>query len=326
MENRDYPYQSILAPHIRNFLEEKRGLGFIYNGMAYQLYRLDQYWSLHGYQSMDMSPERLDDWTKALPAEGKSSQRGRICAVRSFGSYLIALGLNSYIPLVGIGGDHPVVHILTKDELRHLFEVIDSYIPQTGYKADIRMANEYPLIFRLLYCCGMRNNEVCSLKMSEVDFNSGIITLQDTKNQKDRLVYCPSDLLKLMQQYHRWIVRTVGYEPFWLFPGRNIENHIPKTTIDKVFKEFWRKTGASENCEKDPTPHSLRHTFVVDRLNSWILEGMDINVMSAYLSKFLGHQSWDESFYYYHLVDDAFRIVKSRDTMSQDIIPEVRRR
>ena len=93
-----------------------------------------------------------------------------------------------------------------------------------------------------------------------------------------------------------------------------------------MFKEFWRKTGASENCEKDPTPHSLRHTFVVDRLNSWILEGMDINVMSAYLSKFLGHQSWDESFYYYHLVDDAFRIVKSRDTMSQDIIPEVRRR
>jgi len=53
---------------------------------------------------------------------------------------------------------------------------------------------------------------------------------------------------------------------------------------------------------------------------------MDINVMSAYLSKFLGHQSWDESFYYYHLVDDAFRIVKSRDTMSQDVIPEVRRR
>ena len=108
--------------------------------------------------------------------------------------------------------------------------------------------------------------------------------------------------------------------------SEKLENHIPKTTIDKVFKEFWRKTGASENCEKDPTPHSLWHTFVVDRLNSWILEGMDINVMSAYLSKFLGHQSWDESFYYYHLVDDAFRIVKSRDTMSQDVIPEVRRR
>ncbi|MBR3429454.1 MAG: tyrosine-type recombinase/integrase [Clostridia bacterium] len=326
MEYRDYPYQSILAPYIRNFLEEKRGLGFIYNGMAYQLFRLDQYWSLHGYQSMDMSPERLDDWIKALPSEGKSSQRGRICAIRSFGSYLIALGLNSYIPLVGIGGDHPVVHILTKDELRQLFEVIDSYIPKTRCKADLRMANEYPLIFRLLYCCGMRNNEVCSLKMSAIDFNAGIIELQDTKNQKDRLVYCPADLLKLLQQYHHWIIWTTGYEPYWLFPGRNLENHIPKTTIDKVFKEFWEKTSTSENCEKDPTPHSLRHTFVVDRLNSWILERIDITVMSAYLSKYLGHQSWDESIYYYHLVDDAFKIVKSRDTMSPDVIPEVRRR
>lgn len=66
--------------------------------------------------------------------------------------------------------------------------------------------------------------------------------------------------------------------------------------------------------------------MVVDRINKWILEGVDINVMFVYLSKFLGHENPDESFYYYHMVADAFKIIRQRDTISQKVIPEVRRR
>ena len=39
---KEYPYQSALAPYIRDFLSEKRALGFIYEGKSYQLFRLDQ--------------------------------------------------------------------------------------------------------------------------------------------------------------------------------------------------------------------------------------------------------------------------------------------
>lgn len=326
MEYKDYPYQSVLAPHIRNFLEEKRKLGFIYDVMAYQLFRLDQYWHSHGYQEISMTPEKLDEWIKALPDESRSSQNQRIGAARSLGCYLIALGLNSYVPLIGVGEDHPVIHILSKNECQQLFAEIDNYVPETRNPADFRMANEYPIIFRLYYCCGMRNNEVCSLRVSDIDFRTGIISIYNGKNQKDRLVYLPDDLLQLIQQYHTWLVHNLGYEPEWLFPGRFPDRHITKGNVDKRFKNLWYRTEASQNCEKVPTPHCLRHTFVVDRINSWILGGVDLNNMASYLSKFLGHQDWDETFYYYHLVDDAFRIVQSRDTVSMDVIPEVRRR
>ena len=85
-------------------------------------------------------------------------------------------------------------------------------------------------------------------------------------------------------------------------------------------------TASSKHCDKKPTPHSLRHGFVVDRINKWIIDGVDINVMLTYLSKYLGHNGPDDSFYYYHLVMGAFNIIKQKDTISDYVFPEVRRR
>ena len=48
-----------------------------------------------------------------------------------------------------------------------------------------RMAREYPVLFRLIYCCGLRNNEACSLKICDVDLENGLITLYRTKGNKD---------------------------------------------------------------------------------------------------------------------------------------------
>jgi integrase len=323
---RDYPYQSVLAPYIRNYISEKRSLGYIYNVKGYQLYRFDQYWIRSGYEDARMTSERLEEWVCALPGESKSSQSSRVGAARGLAVYLNTLGMESYVPIISIGSDHRQIHLLDKTELRELFSVIDAYVPRSIARSDYRIADEYPIMFRLYYCCGMRNDEVCSLKTSDIDLEKGIITIYDGKGNKDRLVYLPEDLRILIGMYFRSLKRNLGYVPFWFFPGRDPDKHSPKTSIDKRFREFWHTTPSSKHCDKDPTPHSLRHGFVVDRINRWILEGVDINVMFIYLSKYLGHKNPDESFYYYHLASEAFRIIREKDTMSADVIPEVKRR
>ena len=323
---RNYPYQSALAPYIKDYISEKRSLGFIYNTKGYQLYRLDQYWVKNDFNDARLTSERLEEWTCALPGESKSSQGSRIGAARGLSVYLNTLGMKCDIPILNIGRDRRQVHLLDKTELHELFAVVDSYVPQSAARSDSRMADEYPIMFRLYYCCGMRNNEACSLRASDIDLEKGIITVYDGKNNKDRLVYLPEDLRILASRYFQSLKKALGYEPYWFFPGRNPDKHVPKTSIDKKFRAFWHKTPSSNTCDKDPTPHSLRHGFVVDRINKWILEGVDINVMFIYLSKYLGHKNPDESFYYYHLASDAFRIVRQKDTMSDDVIPEVRRR
>ena len=325
-EYRDYPYESALAPYMRDFVAEGRSLGFIYDGKAYQLYRLDQYWITNGYDDIHITPERLEDWVCALPGESRSSQAGRIGAAKSLAMYMNSLGISSYVPLISVGVDHNRIHIMDNTERAEFFEAVDTYVPFTSNPADHRMADEYPIIFRMYYCCGMRNNEVCSLRTTDVDLENGIITIIDGKNQKDRMVYMPEDLRMLSCKYFESLKGRLGYVPYWFFPGRYPEKNIHKSTIDSVFSKFWDMTAASAYCDKKPTPHSLRHGFVVDRINSWVLEGIDVEVMFVYLSKYLGHKDPDESFYYYHLAKDAFRIVRQKDTASNEVIPEVRRR
>lgn len=322
---KDYPFRSVLAPYIQAYIAEKRTLGFTYNDKGYQLYRLDKYWEEHSFDNPHLTLEKLDDWLCAFPGESRGSHGTRISAVKGLAIYLNVHGVECDVPFLSVGRDHPLIHVLDHTELLEFFDITDSYVPASVNEADFRMANEYPVIFRLFYCCGLRNNEACSLKVSEVNFEKGIITILDGKNHKDRLVYLPEDLRVLLVQYYSHLKDCLGFMPVWMFPGRNPVNHINKGSVDRKFKHFWYRTKSSAHCSKAPTPHSLRHGFVVDRLNSWILAGIDINSMFIYLSKYLGHHDPNESFYYYHLVNDAYRILRQKDTISADVIPEVKR-
>ena len=107
--------------------------------------------------------------------------------------------------------------------------------------------------------------------------NKGIITIVDGKKHRDRLVYLPEDLRILINKYYGYLKNELGEESEWLFPGRFPKGRVLKTSIDRNYHDFWDKTSASERCDKRPTPHSLRHGFVVDRLNKWIKAGVAIN-------------------------------------------------
>lgn len=126
-------------------------------------------------------------------------------------------GIPSYIPVLSVGADHKTVHVLSRKELKELFEQVDSYKPAGINPADFRMAREYPLMFRLYYCCGMRNNEVCMLETTDADLKNGIITVRDGKNRKDRLVYLPEDLRILLEKYLAYITKELAASRFICF-------------------------------------------------------------------------------------------------------------
>lgn len=325
-EIRKYTYTSVLGPYIDDFINEKRALGYIYNAEAYELYRLDNYWNDHCYSDPCMSFEMLDEWLSAKPGEGKTGHNRRIIAARLLAVYLNSLGIPAYVPLISVQPSKNKVHVLSLEEIRELFTIIDTCLPNRWCKVNYRLAKQYQVIFRLYYCCGMRNNEVCSLAVKDIDFESGIITVRNGKGHKDRLVYLPKDLKEMIKALHTYLVKDLGTEPYWMFPGNNPDKHVSKNNIDTRFRFFWSKTEASKHCDKNPTPHCLRHTFVVHRLNEWILRGEDLGVMFSYLCKYLGHKDPAETFYYYHLVNEAFEIIRTKDKTAISVIPEVRRR
>ncbi|MDU1508106.1 MAG: hypothetical protein E6896_08060 [Clostridium butyricum] len=52
-------------------------------------------------------------------------------------------------------------------------------------------------------------------------------------------------------------------------------------------------------------------------------EGIDLNVMMPYLSQYLGHSSPEETYYYFHQVQEIFETIKKKDSISTMVIPEV---
>ena len=231
-----------------------------------------------------------------------------------------SLGINSYIPNQTASTATTVPHILSSEELKVFFEVVDSYLPNK--KKWHRFSMEYQVLFRLYYCCGLRLAEACNLRINDVDLNEGILRIMQSKGDKDRLVYMANDMTELCRKYHQKMVSILPSAE-WFFPGKDCSRPIQKNNLDKKFKQVWNVTPFADTCDKAPTIHALRHTFVVNRMNEWMMEGIILNAIMPYLARYLGHSSVEGTFYYYHQVDRAFQIVRNKDVLSDKVIPEV---
>lgn len=129
--------------------------------------------------------------------------------------------------------------------------------------------------------------------------------IMQSKGRKDRMVYLSEDLTELLREYVFKLSSVFLCQSVWFFPARNPEQQLSNVTIDKRFRDSWAKTPFAKNCDRNPTVHCLRHSFVVKRMNLWMEEGVSLKEMLPFLSKFLGHTSPEETLYYYHQVDSA---------------------
>jgi integrase/recombinase XerD len=184
------------------------------------------------------------------------------------------------------------------------------------------LAWTYRVLFRLFYCCGLRLSEACYLPRSCVDLNSATLQVLQSKGNKDRLVFLSDDVRVMCRKYDE-LMQDIAPQRQWFFPGWHLDHPIWRTSVDRKFAEFWNKTPFAAKVAKKPTVQSLRHTFVVDKMNEWMDNGVDTAVMMPYLSRYLGHASISETQYYFHTIEQAFPIVRDRDAAIQSIIPEV---
>lgn len=319
-----YEYTSAFAPSINDYIQSHRSAGFKFDNPAYWLYRFDQYCVEQNVKESALTKTLYDKWSERLPTETKVTQNNRLQALRGFSLYLNTMGIQSYIPLNLPRPEKIVPYLMTDHDIREFFEQVDLYKTVSSSGVFHRLSFEYKILFRLIYCCGLRNNEACTLKKEHVDLVHGSLVLHHTKGNKERIVYIPEDLNALCSEYLTWLNNEPGCgSSEWFFPGKDSNKHIPKTSIDRKFNEFWNNTAASKKCDKKPTVHCLRHAFVIKRVNLWMEQNISLKVMLPYLSNYLGHKGPIETFYYYHQVEDVFKTVRNKDLTSPFVIPEV---
>lgn len=315
--------KSLIAPYIDGLLEEKHANGYSYECEELVLNRFDTYCFNKKLNSPEITKAFLSDWMEQSETEGAFQRGKRISCVRQLLLFMASCGINVYIPHDFCHFKRALPHIFEPEELVSFFKEVDSYCPPLNRPRYMhRLANEYRLLFRWYLCCGLRNSEAAGIRTENVDLVTGILTIIDSKGHKDRLVYLPDDLLESTKRYHSYLTEIMDEETEWFFPGMDPAHPLPNATVDSVFNRFWNKTPYA-GCRNKPTVHDFRFSYVVSRMNLWSANGVDLQVMMPYLSRYLGHKSTNETLYYYYLVQEAYKTIEKKDTIADDVIPEV---
>lgn len=315
-----YTFESVFAPYITGLVEQKRADGFSYVDGERLLKRFDTFCKESFPEADIITYELAAEWSVLRPTENRGYRDNRMAALRQLSLYMLSLGMVAHVPRNYSKSQKPMLYIPTREEMTAFFKEMNTWkSPQKRYQ---RFIDECKMMFLLYYCCGMRVSEARLLKKEHIDWGNGILTIFASKGHKDRLVYLPQDGIGILEEYLKHIEKIVPDSP-WMFPGENPSQPISHIPVESRFNNCWARLPFAANANKRPTPHCLRHAFVVERLNDWMLRGIDTRQMLAYLSNYLGHKSPSETFYYYHLVKKAFTIIKQKDKVSDCVIPEV---
>ncbi len=303
-------FRGPLGEHIEGLLQHKRALGYQYDTPVRTLQRFGQFCVALNWTAPRLDKALVDAWNQKRPHEAHATWKGRIQVVRQLALYMARLGLPTYVVPTGTlpKGPRYVPHIFSEAELTAFFRQVDAcpYCAEVPYRHCTM-----PLIFRLLYGCGLRLSEALHLHIADVDVGAGVLTIREAKFHKDRLVPITEGLrerfLAYLQQVHRF--SDPAESVFWL-----AEHHpVSGGCVYKNFRRFLWQAGISHGgWGKGPRVHDFRHTFAVHCLKGWVRDGKDLAAYLPLLKTYLGHYSFQDTAYYLRLTAELYPDITAR--------------
>jgi integrase len=314
-------FESQFAEHIQRFIQQKNALGFPYAESIRILSNFDKFCLVKFPAETVLTKELCMAWAVRSNTEHNNAFRNRLMPVREFARYLNRIGEQSYIlpPNFARKGPRHIPHIFTEEEIAVFWRALDNIQPRGGFPIRHLVI---PMIFRLIYCCGLRPVEARKLRVENVDLNRGRIDILESKGHKDRIVMMADDVAELCRQYHEKVCR--------IMPGRELlfpdsDGHLyTKRWIEKTFRIMWAKIGIQQSGNNPPRIYDFRHTFATHRLYQWMREGKELSAQLPYLSAYMGHAQLSDTYYYIHFVPGLFEIMSGLDFSSYEkLLPEV---
>jgi len=176
---------------------------------------------------------------------------------------------------------------LNVDEIGKLFDAID--LSSTEGERNKTM-------LEFLYGCGLRVSEMTNLKISDVRFNDGFISVIG-KGNKQRLVPAGEGALRQLQVYIHQVRCHIniqkGQEDYIFLNNRG--KKLSRVMVFYIIKNLAEKAG----IRKTISPHTFRHSFATHLIEG----GADLRAVQ----EMLGHASITTTEIYTHLDRDYLR-------------------
>ncbi len=142
-------------------------------------------------------------------------------------------------------------------------------------------------VIELLFATGMRISELCSLKPSDIDFESSNILIYG-KGAKERIIQLGNQeviaALVLYQETFKKDIEFCGY-----FFVNRLQHKLSEQSVRFMINHYAELAGISQHI----TPHMFRHSFAT------LLLEQDVDI--RYIQRMLGHSSISTTEIYTHV-------------------------
>ena len=320
-EFNDFTFHSKFAYELESFIRLKHGLGNEYYRPSVVLKSFDTFCYENFENDSELTKEIVTAWHKRNIERFLSpkTQRLNMTPISHFGKFLCDKGMKSYIfPIKTLPPEKRYMpHIYSNDELVRFFEATDA----------CHFSHQYPnrhfimpVLFRTLYCCGLRVSEATNLLTENMDIVNGVLKIVGSKNDGERLVPLSTDMQKRCIEYYDNVHSTTQHKYF--FPSITDEP-IKYMNIYGNFRRFLRNANISHGGKNHQIRiHDFRHTFAVHCLRNWVLEGKDLNTCYPYLKAYMGHTLFRYTSYYLRITAEIYpMITETLENTYPDIIP-----
>lgn len=207
----------------------------------------------------------VERYQKSLSERSTEDQVRHLLAVRDFFTYLqkrsLILGNPTEYPQLPRVPKSLPSRVLTAKEAETLFLLAETLCDRA--------------IMELFYATGLRRSELTSLEIEDINTESALITVRETKRAKDRTVPVSERALRHVEKYLYKERPDSELKNVFLEPdGKPINPEILSTRINGYFKRIGYESGS---C------HVFRHTFATLMLEG----GADIR----HIQELLGHKN-----------------------------------
>lgn len=164
--------------------------------------------------------------------------------------------------------------------------------------SEIRRRTLY-CVLGLLAVSGMRVNEALKLKVTNIDFDAEVLTVEDAKFGKSRLIPLHASTRKALSEYKCLRDEFLGNRKSQFFFINNVGNRLDDGTLRRIFYLLSRQVGLRKaNANHGPRLLDLRHRFAVRTMLNWYQNGEDVERRLPVLSTFLGHVHVNDTYWY----------------------------
>lgn len=313
-------FESELAYFLQAFLDYKHALGISYETGEIYLHKFDRYYAGHASADVTLA-ELANRWVMLRDGESPTTQHSRVATIRQLGIFL----RDSKCPVSFMISKktcqkqvRTMPHFFNDDEITRFFDVCDTLKPR---KENPIRHFVLPMLFRLLYCCGLRTCEARLVLRENVNLTLGYVDVFRSKGPKDRRVFLPEDLWALFRIYDAK-VDSIQPDRKYFFPSTPDSCYASGSTSEN-FNVIWKAAGLANSSGTKARAYDFRHHFAFANLNRWIEGGIDVNSKLPYLMRCMGHSNLESTFYYLHLVPEFFTTFSDRTKALEVLLPEV---